>query len=84
MSRFHPQTPSRLLAACAVLAAGATLSLAIVLPAQLAPFDGDPFVVARTAKPVAIVPAGIDVVAVKRHAAVTDAVEPGRSSRQQG
>ena len=70
MSRFSLQTPSRRIAAAAVLACGTTLSLAVLLPAQLARGYGDTVVMATdVATPVSIVPGRIDVVVARRDAA---------------
>jgi hypothetical protein len=66
MSRSQWQTPWGRIAAGAVLACGTTLSLAIVLPAQLASHYCDTVVMATdAATPVSIVPARIEVVVTR-------------------
>ncbi len=84
MNRFRLQTPSRTLAACAVLAAAATLGLAVVLPAHLPPVDGHALLVARAPTPVTIVPGRIDVVAARRQAAASNVLGSERTSHEQG
>ena len=75
MKRFEQNTPWGI-AAGAILACGTTLSLAVVLPAQLAAhYRGTVVMASDVATPVSIVPARIDVVVARPQA---------NAKRQQG